>query len=355
MNDFLKQTFYGNSIQNWFISAGIIFGSVLIAKILYWIIGKYVKRITAKTKTNLDDLLVDKLEEPIVYGLVIIGFYWGFHRLEFGVGVDNFFKHLFTIIFALNITWLVVRVIDSIIEEYIVPIVSKSESDLDDQLIPVIRKMAKVIIWSMGIIIGLNNAGFDVAALIAGLGIGGLALALAAQDTVKNIFGGLMIFLDKPFKITDRIKIDDWDGFVEDIGVRSTRLRTLEGRIVTMPNARFSENAVENVSLEPSRKVTANISLTYQTTPDKMQLALDLLYKIAEENEFVETENTIVSFNNWGNSAMGILFIYFIKDKADIFGVQTQVNMSILRQFNAEGLDFAYPTQTIYAKQVLTS
>lgn len=352
MNEFLKQSFYGNTIQNWFVSAGIILGSILLAKIAYWVIGKYVKRLTAKTKSNLDDLLVDKLEEPVVYGLVIIGFYWGFHRLEFGAGTDNFFTHLFTVVFALNITWLIVRVVDSIIEEYVVPIVSKSESDLDDQLIPVIRKVVKVILWSMGIIIGLNNAGFDVAALIAGLGIGGLALALAAQDTVKNIFGGLMIFLDKPFKITDRIKIDNWDGFVEDIGIRSTRLRTLEGRIVTMPNARFSENAVENVTVEPSRKIVVNIGLTYQTSPDKMELAMDILRKIATDNEFIETENTVVSFNNWGNSSMGLTYIYFIKAGSDIFGVQTQVNMSILRQFNAESLDFAYPTQTIYAKQL---
>lgn len=349
MKEFLSQEFYGNSIQSWAISLGILFGAVIVAKIAYWVIGKYVKKITAKTKSNLDDLLVDKLEEPVVYGIGILGFFWGFQRLSFGDNVDNFFAHLFTVIFTLNVTWLFVRTIDALIEEYLMPLVAKSESDLDDQLMPIVRKLNKAVLWSLGIIIGLNNAGFDVAALIAGLGIGGLALALAAQDTVKNIFGGIMIYLDKPFKIQDRIDINGIDGFVEEVGIRSTRVRTLEGRIVTIPNAQFSDNAIINVTREPSRKVVLSLGLTYETAPDKMELAMDLLKKISAENNGVE-EDVIVSFTTWGDFAMGITFIYFIKKEADIMQTQSEMNMTILRQFNENKLDFAYPTQTIYRK-----
>ena len=349
MKEFLNKDFYGNTIQDWAISFGIILAALIIGKILYWIIGKFVKKAAAKTKSGLDDLLVDKLEEPVVYGLIIIGFYWGFQRLSFGEGIDNFFNHVFIIIIALNVTWLFVRVVDSLIEEYIVPVVSKSESDLDDQLMPVIRKTIKAAMWALGVIIGLNNAGFDVAALIAGLGIGGLALALAAQDTVKNIFGGLMVFIDKPFKITDRIKVNGWDGTVEEIGVRSTRIRTLEGRLVTMPNGQFSDNAVENVTLEPSRKVVVNLGLTYETSPDNMEKAIQMLKDIASAHNGIEN-NVLVSFNTWGDFAMGILFIYYIKSQGNILEVQTEMNMQILRQFNDAGLEFAYPTQTIYKK-----
>ena len=349
MTDFLGKAFYGNTIQDWLISCGIILGSIIIGKILYWAIGKYIKKITAKTKTSLDDILVDKLEEPVIYGLIILGFYWGFHRLEFGPKVDNFFSHLFIVVFTLNVTWLIVRVLDSLIEEYLVPIVEKSESDLDDQLMPIVRKAVKVILWTLGFVIGLNNAGFDVAALIAGLGIGGLALALAAQDTVKNIFGGIMVFMDKPFKLTDRIKINGWDGFVEEIGIRSTRLRTLEGRLVTIPNAQFSDNAVENVTLEPTRKVVVNLGLTYETSPVQMEKAIQLLKDIAAANPKLD-ENVLVSFNSWGDFSMGIMFVYFIKSQDDILSAQTEVNMAILTQFNAAGLDFAYPTQTVYRK-----
>lgn len=351
MKEFLNQTFYGNKISEWAISLGILVGAIIIAKICYWAIGKYLKKITEKTKTNLDDLLVDKLEEPIVYAIGILGFYWGFQRLHFGPGVDNFFAHTFTFIFTLNITWLVIRTLDAIIEEYLTPLVSKTDSDLDDQLLPLLRKLIKIILWTLGIVIGLNNIGFDVGAVIAGLGIGGLALALAAQDTVKNIFGGIMVYIDKPFKVKDRIKIHGYDGFVEEVGIRSTRLRTLEGRLVTLPNAHFSDEAVENVTLEPSRKVVVNLGLTYETSPEKMERALEILEDITNKNENLE-EDRLICFNNWGDFSMGILYIYYIKPTSDIFKTQTEINMSILRQFNAEGLDFAYPTQTIYKKEL---
>ena len=351
MMEFLNQSFYGNTISSWAISLGIVVGAIIVAKICYWAIGKYVKKITAKTKSNLDDLLVDKLEEPIVYAIGILGFYWGFQRLTFGENIDTFFAHIFTFIFTLNVTWLIVRTIDAIIVEYLTPMVSKSESDLDDQLLPLLRKLFKIILWALGIVIGLNNVGFDVGAVIAGLGIGGLALALAAQDTVKNIFGGIMVYVDKPFKVGDRIQIHGYDGFVEEVGIRSTRLRTLEGRLVTLPNAHFSDEAVENVTLEPSRKVVVNLGLTYETSPEKMELAINILKEISAGNPDLE-ENHLVSFNNWGDFSMGIMYIYFIKPTSDILQTQTDINMAILKRFNAEGLDFAYPTQMIYKKEV---
>lgn len=351
MMEYLSKEFYGNSIENWLISSGIIIGALILAKILYWIIGKFVKKAAAKTKTDLDDILVDKLEEPIVYGIVIIGFYWAFQRLHFTDAVDNFFSHVFVVIFTLNITWLFARVIDAMIEEYIVPVVNKSESDLDDQLLPILRKAIRATIWILGIIVGLNNAGFDVAALIAGLGIGGLALALAAQDTVKNIFGGVMVFIDKPFQIKDRIKVNGLDGTVEEMGVRTTRLRTLEGRLVTIPNGQFSDNAIENVTLEPSRKVVNTLGLTYETSPDDMEKAMEFLKEIVKNNPKVE-DDALISFNSWGDFSMGILFIYYIKSPDDILSAQTEINMAILRKFNEAGLEFAYPTQMVYKKEV---
>ncbi|MFT6981243.1 MAG: MscS family membrane protein [Crocinitomicaceae bacterium] len=340
-----------NSIMSVFMSVGILISALIVGHVLYWAIGTFVKKITAKTKTGLDDILVDKLEEPVVYGIVILGFYWGFSRLHFTDSVDSFFANVFMIIFILNVTWLIVRVVDSLIEEYVVPIVEKSDSDLDDQLLPVLRKTIKAVLWVFGVVIALSNSGFDVGALIAGLGIGGLALALAAQDTVKNIFGGLMIFLDKPFQIKERIKVNGMDGFVEEIGVRSTRVRTLEGRLITIPNSQFSDNAVENISKEPTRKVVVNLGLTYETDPDKMTLAMDILKDIVAKNPKL-MDDVLVSFNSWGDFSMGILFIYWIISPDDILEAQTEVNMAILRQFNAAGLDFAYPTALQYNKDL---
>ena len=136
-----------------------------------------------------------------------------------------------------------------------------------------------------------------------------------------------------------------------DIGVRSTRLKTLEGRIVTIPNSTFSESAVENVSLEPSRKVVSNLGLTYDTTPEQMQQAMAILTNLAAANEALE-EKVSIGFNAFGDSAMNILFIYYIKKEGDILGTQTEINMKILEEFTKAGLDFAFPTQTLYTKQL---
>lgn len=350
MIEFLSQDFYGNTIEQWAISIGIFVASIVVAKICYILIGKYVKKITAKTKSQLDDILVHNLEKPAMFGVGLVGFYWGFERLKFGDSIDAFFANLLIVLITINVTWFLVRIVDSLIEEYIMPLVVKSESDFDDQLMPLLRKVVKVSIWSLGIVISLNNAGFDVAALIAGLGIGGLALALAAQDSVKNIFGGVMIYLDKPFKIGDRIKMIGFDGVVEEVGLRSSRIRTLEGRLVTIPNAQFNDNAVENVTREPTRKVVNNLGLTYDTTPERMELAISILNELVDKNDDVE-ENRITSFNTWGDFSLGILFIYYIKPEADILEVQSQMNLELLKRFNAEGLEFAFPTQTIYTKK----
>lgn len=349
--DWAKTDWGPNSVYDWMVSVVILLGAVVVGKLLYMISGSFVKKLTAKTKTSLDDILVDKLEEPVVYGIVILGFYWGFNRLHFSPGIDSFFANLFIIIFILNVTWLVARVLDSLVDEYVVPIVEKSESDFDDQLLPIVRKTINAILWVFGILIALSNSGFDVGALIAGLGIGGLALALAAQDTVKNIFGGVMVFLDKPFKMNDRIKVNGMDGFVEEIGVRSTRLRTLEGRLITVPNGQFSDNPVENVTLEPTRKIVANLGLTYDTTPEDMQKAMEILREIILANPRV-TNEPLVSFNNWGDFSLGILCIYYIRETDDILVAQSEINLEILKRFNAEGLEFAYPTQTIFKKEL---
>ena len=248
---------------------------------------------------------------------------------------------------VLTITWLLARLIDAIIKEYVVPITKKTKGDFDDQIIPIIRKAIRVAIWVMGIIIALNNAGYNVGALLAGLGIGGIALAMAAKDTVANFFGGITIFTDKPFTINDRVKINGFDGTITEIGIRSTRLKTLENRIVTIPNSKFTDGMVENVSSEPHRKVVLKLGLVYETTASKIQNGMKALQTIVDENEDLE-ENTVISFNEFGDFSLGILFIYYIKKGADIMGVQTNVNMEVKKRFEEFDIEMAFPTQTVY-------
>jgi MscS family membrane protein len=347
MQQILTQNYYGNTLQSWFIALAIIVLSVMLGKVIYWVFAKFIRIFTAKTQTRLDDIVVDMIEEPAVFMVVVIGIWFALKSLILPETVSVIISSAYQVIVALLIGWLLTRLFDALYKEYMIPLAERTETDLDDQLMPILSKGVKMIIWVMAIIIGLNNAGYDVAALIAGLGIGGLAMAMAAKDTVSNIFGGFTIFADQPFRINDRIKIAGYDGKVIEIGVRSTRLKTLEGRIVTIPNAKFADAPVENVSWEPSRKVKLNLGLTYDTTPEKMQQAMDILQQINAENPHTEDDPTI-AFNAFGDFAMNIMFIYYIRKGEAIAGTQSEINMEILKRFNEAGLEFAFPTQTLY-------
>ena len=347
----LHQEFYGNSILNWAIAVGILILSFVVVKMLYWIFSNVIRRLTSKTKTNLDDVLINKLEKPLTYLILILGYWISIHYLVFKEEVEIVLENAAYFLLVVDVTAILSRIVDALISEVIMPITEKSESSFDNQLIPVIQKGVRSIIWVLGIIIGLDNIGFDITAMIAGLGIGGLALALAAQDSVKNIFAGIMIFLDKPFRIKDRIQVDGFDGTVEEVGLRSTRLRTLEGRIVTIPNSRFTDNSVTNVTSQPTLKVKLNLGLTYDTDEVQMQKAIDILEDIVKDQEAI-TDDYAAGFNGFGDFSLNILFIYYVKPDSHWLDTQTLVNKEILRRFNKEGLEFAFPTQTILKKDI---
>lgn len=347
--DFFKKQFYGNSIEDWAISLLIIIGVVVVTKLLVWFIKNVAKRFSAKSKTKIDDLIIDMLEEPLLYMMALVGIWYALKRLTFPDQISIYLENGFWFVVILASTWFIARLLEALIDEYLTPIVEKSESNLDDQLLPVARKMMKYTVWIIGIVIALSNAGFNVGAILAGLGIGGLALAMAAKDTVANFFGGFTIFTDKPFVLGDRIKIAGHDGIIEEVGIRSTRIKTLAGTILTVPNMKFTDNIVENITLEPSRKVTLNLGLTYDTTEEKIQLAIDILKDIIANTEGTE-ENVPVGFNAFGDFSLGIIFIYYIKKEADILQIQTDVNLQILKRFNENKLEFAFPTQSILAQ-----
>ena len=365
LSDFLQGTFYGNTLGDWLISFGIVIVSLVLGKALYWVFSKIVKAYTSRTKTRLDDIIVDKVEEPVVFAFIIGGIWFALSLLTKGEGLETFIGKVYFMLIVFNITWMLVRLFDALVEEYLVPAVTKSESSLDDQLLPIFRKSSKYAMWAIAAILALNNAGYDVGALLAGLGIGGLAFALAAQDLIKNLFGGFTIFVDKPFMVGDRVNVAGFDGFVEEIGIRSLRIRTLAGRQVVIPNSNVANDSIENITSEPSRKVVMNLGLTYDTTPEQMQLALDLLGKIISNNSSIELEKPnpalganqefkkryMAYFKNFGAFSLDILFIYFIRPGEDFLAVESAINFEVLRLFNENKLNFAFPTQTIISQQ----
>jgi len=349
VSNILENTYYNNTVLEWATAFGIMLGALVGGKILYWMCSAFLKKITAKTRSNLDDLIVDLAEEPVIVGLTVVGVVVGINTLTLSPGAESWIGGIRQFVIMMSITWLVARLVEAVFSELIAPMADKSETDLDDQLLPVVRKGSKVFVWSLGTIVALNNAGYDVGALIAGLGIGGLALAMAAKDTVSNIFGGFTVFTDRPFTVGDRVKVSGFDGSILEVGIRSTRLKTLDGRVVTIPNATFSDTAVENVSMEPSRKVAVDLGLTYDTPPEGLRTAMQILKDITASTDGLE-ETMVTGFDAFGDSAMVVKYIYYIKKGADIMAVKTDVNMQILERFTDAKLDFAFPSQTIYTQ-----
>ena len=350
-DDILTGELLGNSGEAWLIALFLAIGSVIGARVLYWIFARISRRLARRTKTALDDIILDMIEEPIAVMLSFIGIRFALGTLSFPEGLQTWIGYVFNVVMILAAAWLISRLFDALFKQYVVTWAEKSDTDLDDQLLPIVHKVANVVIWSVALVIALDNAGYDVGALVAGLGIGGLAFAMAARDTIANVFGGFTIFADKPLTLNDRVRIAGYDGSVREIGLRSTRIETLDGTVVTVPNSKFADSPVENVSLEPSRKVIVKLGLVYDTSPEEMDKAIELLKGIAADSPNLE-EKVIVAFTEFGDFSLNVLLIYYITKGADILETQSAINRAILAQFNENGLEFAFPTQTLYTKNV---
>lgn len=348
MGSYWEYTFYGNTMLQWATALGVALGVWLASKLLYWLSTNLLKGYTARTSNKLDDILLDTLQQPLILLFTLVGFLAAYHRLEFPQGFDDLMERAYHAAITLSLTWLVARVADALIREYLLPYASRSDTKLDDHLIPMARRGIRAAIWVLGTIIALNNAGYNVGALLAGVGIGGLALAMAAKDTVANIFGGITVLVDKPFLVGDRIKINGYDGVVLEVGMRSTRIRTLEGPILVVPNFKFTDTMLENVSAEDARRIKHDIGLTYGTKPEEMRKALDILNRIVDDAQDVLIDQRWITFNSYGDFSMIITFICFIRKEADIPTTNSRIALEVLERFNGAGLQFAFPTRTLH-------
>lgn len=350
--EIFDQSYYGNTILQWVLALGIIVVTMVIGRIVFWVFKNILRVVASKTATKFDDIIVDAVERPLLFILSLIGIWWALSTLTLPATMRGWISNGYDFLVTIAFAWVLARFFDSLVREYVAPKVAQSDTDLDDQLLPILRRGVKTTIWVVAIIVGLDNAGYDVGALLAGLGIGGLAFAMAAKDTVSNLFGGFTIFTDKPFTINDRIVVAGVDGTVKEIGVRSTRLQTLAGRTVVIPNAKFADSVIENISSEPSRKITLNLGLTYDMSAEQLERAMDILKEIAEEHSEQIEEKTLLGFNAFGDFSLNIMFAYYIRKSSNILDTQTSMNLAIYKRFAEAGLDFAFPSQTVYHKPV---
>lgn len=345
----LEYELWGNTLESWGISILIIVGAVVVVKLISLFSRKVLKPFITRTPNHLDNVIYYSLESPIKFAVMLLGIWIAIHRLVYP---DNFVKTIdnaYRILIVLDITWVFARLIGGLLEIYL----GKESTGQTHKMMPIIKRTALVLVWIIGIVMALSNIGVNISALLGTLGIGGIVFALAAQDTVKNIFGAFTIFTDKPFNIGDTIRVDSFEGTVIDVGARSTKIMDYDKRIITFPNYKITDANIINISSEPMRRVVLNLGLTYDTTPEKMKEALDILKAIPGRVENVSSNpsDTTAVFTNYADSALVIMYIYFIEKQGDILGVTSNMNMEILSSFNKAGLEFAFPTQTVYIQK----
>ena len=345
----LENELWGNTIENWGISILIILGAIIIVKLLSLLGKKVIKPFVTGTDNHLDDVIFYSLEAPVKFAIILLGIWIAIHRLVYP---DSFVKvadNAYSILIVLDITWFFGRLFSSLLQVYW----GKQSNGQANKMMPIIKRTILVIVWLIGIVMALSNVGVNISALLGTLGIGGIAFALAAQDTVKNVFGAFTILTDKPFSIGDTIRVDSYEGTVVDVGVRSTKIMNYDKRIITFPNYKITDTSIVNISSEPMRRVVLNLGLTYDTTSEKMKEALELLKSIPKRVENVSSNpsDIVAVFTEYSDSALVIMYIYFIEKQGDILGVTSNMNMEILAAFNKAGLNLAFPTRTVYIQK----
>jgi len=233
-------------------------------------------------------------------------------------------------------------------------VTEKTENTLDDQLLPVLYKLSMIILWALGIIYILDYLGVNVTALLAGISIGGLALALAAQDTVKNFFGSIMIFLDKPFQIGDLVEFGTAIGTVEEVGVRSTRIRTLTNSITYVPNAHMADSVINNLGLRIFRRYNTQIAVTYDTSADLIEAFVQGIRKIIEMHPHTHKDNYEVHLNSFADSSLNILVnVFFLTNIwREELRFRHELMVSIIKLAETMGVRFAFPTQTLHIEEL---
>ena len=264
-------------------------------------------------------------------------------------GVRMVFHRLYLLFLGVVVTWIALR-FTKFLGIVFMERANLTETKSDDQIISFLVEMIRiiVIIFTIFILLGVVFK-VDIGALIAGLGIGGLALALAAKESLENLLASFIIFFDKPFTIGDLVTVNGVTGTVEKIGFRSTRIRTLEKSYLTIPNLMMVNNVLDNLSLRTFRRVNFNIGLTYDATEEQIQKVVSTIQKFVDEHPNTNQDG-IIHFVEFGPSSLDIMILYYIDtmDWGVFLKVKEEINFEIMRIVQAEKADFAFPTQTIH-------
>jgi MscS family membrane protein len=356
--------FHGNEIWRFGLLLGVILVTLMVGRIVKFLINRSAGRLKKKEGIQLSELFLKSLSRPASVAVFAAGIYLSRLCMRFATETQPGFNEstqrmwikISSAVAAIAVAYFIYRLVD-IVEHYLKIWTGRTRTTLDDMLVPVIRKSLRIFIVAVSILfIADNILEMDLTTVLAAAGVGGLAVALAAQETVANFFGSVNIFADRPFQVGDRVRVGNFDGPVEDVGFRSTRIRTLDGHLITVPNSKISNEMVENISRRPFIKRVANITITYDTQPDKVEKAVQIIKDVLSGTEEVNRNKELVPrvyFNEFNDWALNILMIYWVTPPDYWMFQETnqKVNLAIMRAFEDEGIEFAFPSQTLYVKK----
>ncbi len=359
----LQWTFLGNTIENylWFLGiflVGLIFKNLiskLISFILFNVLRRYFKSIGVQK-------FVDLTTKPFSLTIFVLVIFFACQFLHFPdewhlasgkeFGVRMMLDRLFLVVLIFCITWTLLRIMD-----YVGLVMKErariTESKMDDLFVPFIISAIKavMIIFSLFFVLGAVFK-LNVASIIAGLGIGGLAIALASKETLENLLGSFLIFADKPFAVGDLIKTDQLHGHIEEVGFRSTKIRTLEKTLISVPNKKMIDAELENQTIRTFYRYKFNIGLVYTTSASQLRKIMEEIRAVLDENPMIE-ENPNVFFSAFGESALIVTIIYLVRtsDYDTYENIKQDINFRIMDIVNSNGSGFAYPSTSVYIEK----
>ena len=351
-SEFFAMTIFGIPLAN-FIAAILAFlFFLLLRKLFTSLIVSTLLRITSKTKTDLDDIVVRELRNPLRFFFIVIGLRVFFQLIFSETHLIKMILNAMTIYTVFWALYAITPAIKATLYRY-----SHTNDHLSYELSNFLIRIIRIFIVLLGLMAILYNFGINVTAFFASLGIGGLALALAAKDTAANLFGSIALLVDRSVKVGEWIKVADYEGIVEDIGMRTTKIRTFEKSIIAIPNAMVASTPIENYSRRGIRRIKMFIGLTYGTSRETMEaIVADLRTMLDHHPNIAQDQIKMVNFRDFNASDLGIM-IYTFAASADwqtYLNIREDVNLKIMEIVERHGADFAFPSQSLYVESLPT-
>ena len=340
----LDAELFGNTLLNYIKTAITFVALVLVFKVLQWAVLRHLAGIAEKTKTDVDDTLIKIFRSLRPSFYYFVAFYFSIKFISLTVFVSNFIN-------GILLTWIVYQIVVGmqIFVEYILQRKFGDEGDPGTKAaVGYLGVVAKAGLWIVGILLVLSNVGVNITSLVAGLGIGGVAIAFALQNILADIFSSFAIYFDKPFQIGDYVVVGDDSGTVEKIGIKSTRIRALSGEELIISKKELTTVRVQNFKRLTERRSVFSIGVLYETPQAKLKKIPSIVEDII--NSVEKTRFDRVHLKNFGDSALSFEVSYYVdsSDYKEFMDIGQKINFGILEAFEKEGISFAYPTQTLY-------